>query len=202
MALDLKNIKIKIDINNLPKPVRIAIVAVPPILILGLVGFMMILPKIKVMRTLNDEVTKLNATIAEKKSIADNLEIVKKQYEILKLKLKELKDLLPEEKEVSSFLKQLTDYGNAEGLLIQSWKPGKKKNHPNGIVYEMPVDVSFTGTYHNLGGFFSKLTDINRIVNIQDIKLGGSQNIADDQVVLNISFKLVTFVAVEGGFTE
>ena len=43
--------------------------------------------------------------------------------------------------------------------------------HSSGIVYEIPVKVELSGSYHSLGYFFSSLTKLNRIVNISDFKL-------------------------------
>jgi len=55
--------------------------------------------------------------------------------------------------------------------------------------------VELSGGYHNLGIFFSRLTKLNRIVNIADIKMGSPQPQRDEAIV-RINFKATTFSAV------
>ena len=121
--------------------------------------------------------------------------ILKQENNRLITRINELKEKLPEEKEISSLLKQVSDLGIASGLTIKSWKTGQKATHSSGIVYEIPVSVDVEGTYHNLGYFLSSLTKLNRIVNISDMKLG-SPKLVKAENLLTASFKASTFLAV------
>jgi type IV pilus assembly protein PilO len=106
-----------------------------------------------------------------------------------------LKQQLPDEKEVSTLLKQVSDLCIRSGLKVILWKPQQRKPHSSGIVYEIPVSVELSGSYHNLGYFFSSLTKLNRIVNISNIKLGDPK--ADQgSAMLRISFTATTFSAI------
>jgi type IV pilus assembly protein PilO len=106
-----------------------------------------------------------------------------------------LKLQLPEENEVSTLLKQTSDLCIASGLKVQLWKPEKRKTHPSGIVYEIPVKVELAGGYHNLGYFFGSITKLNRIVNITDFKLTNPK--PDKGVaVMKIEFTAMTFSSV------
>ena len=78
---------------------------------------------------------------------------------------------------------------------ILLWKPEQRVTHLSGIVYEIPVKVELSGSYHNLGYFFSSLTRLNRIVNISDIKLGDPKP-AKDSTVLKVTFAATTFSAI------
>jgi type IV pilus assembly protein PilO len=110
-------------------------------------------------------------------------------------RLDELKLQLPEEKEVSTLLKQVSDLGIRSGLHIMLWKPEQKKTHPSGIVYVIPVKVELTGSYHSLGYFFSSLTKLDRIVNISDIKLSDPKP-GKDVASLKVSFTATTFSSI------
>jgi len=156
------------------------------------------MPKQKKIKELDAKIDTQNNEIAASQAKAAKLEILKQENERLIKRINELKEQLPEEKEISSLLKQVSDLGIASGLSIKSWKPGQKTTHSSGIVYEIPVSVDVEGTYHNLGYFLSSLTKLNRIVNISDMKLGGPKLVKAENL-LSASFKASTFSAVPEG---
>lgn len=187
--------KLKLDINAMSVGLKIGLVVLIQGIISGLVILVAILPKYREIQRLNVEMTKQENEIAIDKVKAAKLSILKVENEKLKSRLDELKLQLPEEKEVSGLLKQVSDLGIKSGLKIVSWKPEQKKDHPSGIIYEIPVAVDLSGSYHNLGIFFSSLTKLSRIVNISDIKMGDPKP-QRDEAVLRITFKATTFSAV------
>lgn len=188
-------LRLKIDIKALPPAARIIITILPSVLITILTVVFLILPRDKEIKRLNDEITKQENEIAKDQAKAAKLDILKKENERLRARLDELKLQLPEEKEVSGLLKQVSDLSIKSGLKIVLWKPEQKKDHPSGIVYEIPVNVELSGSYHNLGIFFSNLTRLNRIVNIGDIKLSDPKP-QRNEAILKISFKATTFSSI------
>jgi type IV pilus assembly protein PilO len=199
LNVDLKNI----DWKNikLPKWAQVLIAVIPSAIIVGLVVFLSIMPKNQEIELLRQDIAKQEAEIAKSQSMVARLDELRAENERLKKKLKELEDQLPAESEISSLLKQVSDLGLEAGLKILSWKPATRRNHPSGVVYEIPVSVSMKGSYHRLGQFFASLTRLNRIVNITNIKLG-SPKFDGTEVQLSISFSAVTFTAVaEGGIS-
>jgi type IV pilus assembly protein PilO len=187
--------KMNIDLRNLP-PLGKALLMVLPSLVIALpVILLLILPKQKEIKRLNTEITKQESEITKDQMKVAKLVTLKLENEKLKRRLEELKLQLPEEKEVSGLLKQVSDLGTNSGLKIVSWKPEQRKNHPSGVVYEIPVSVGLSGGYHSLGTFFSSLTKLNRIVNISDIKLSEPKPLRDE-AILKITFKAITFSAL------
>jgi type IV pilus assembly protein PilO len=195
--IDLKNINLK-SLSNLPSWARKLIAVLPSVLVIAAAAFVFVLPKGEEVEALKQSIAKQETEIAKSQSMAARLDELKAENEKLKQKLKELEEQLPAESEISSLLKQVSALGLDAGLEILSWKPAPKRNHPSRIVYEVPVSISLRGGYHRLGKFFASLTLLERIVNISDITLGGAQAEADE-VLLSISFKAVTFTAVEEG---
>lgn len=188
-------LRLKIDIKALPPAARIIITILPSVLITILTVVFLILPRDKEIKRLNDEITKQENEIAKDQAKAAKLDILKKENERLRARLEELKLQLPEEREVSGLLRQVSDLGIKSGLKIVLWKPEQKKDHPSGIIYEIPVNVELSGSYHNLGIFFSNLTRLNRIVNIGDIKLSDPKP-QRNEAILKISFKATTFSSI------
>jgi type IV pilus assembly protein PilO len=186
---------LKLDIKTLPIYAKAIIAVLPSIIIVALVLFLAINPKLKQIKVLEAKIDKQNNEIAASQAKAAKLEMLKMENERLVARINELKEQLPEEKEISSLLKHVSDMGISAGLEIKSWKPSPKVTHPSGIVYEIPVAVNVEGTYHNLGYFLSSLTRLNRIVNITDMKLGSPKRERNESR-LQVSFKASTFSAI------
>jgi type IV pilus assembly protein PilO len=187
--IDLKKLK------DIPKPARIAVAVAPAILLMALFGYFNVMPKRAQAEVLKADISKLDGDISKKKSMAARLDAIKEEHEKLVQLLKELEERLPAEKEISSYLKQVSDIARASELQILSWRPAPRRMHPSNIVYEVPVSVNLTGSYHNLGIFFGRLTRLNRIVNIGDIRMG-SPTPREGEASLSVSFSAVTFTAV------
>ncbi len=186
---------INLNIKNLPLYAKAIISLLPAIILSVVVLIVVIMPKQKEIKALDAKIDTQNNEIAASQAKAAKLDILKQENQRLIARINELKEQLPEEKEISSLLKQVSDLGIAAGLNIKSWKPGQKAAHSSGIVFETPVAVDVEGSYHNLGYFLSSLTRLNRIVNIGDMKLGSPKEIKGENL-LSVSFKAATFSAI------
>lgn len=162
MALDLKS-------KNIPAYLKAIIILVPAIILVVLFITLIYSPKNKEINVLGASIAKLDNDIATAEVKVRKLDELKAEYEKVKLKLAELQQELPEEKEVSVLLKQISDLGIKSGLTIILWKPGAKKPDPKGIYTEIPVKMEVVADYHDLGVFFAHVSNIKRIVNIKNI---------------------------------
>jgi type IV pilus assembly protein PilO len=187
----------KIDLNALPKPARLAIMIGLPLMIAIVSFFLLINPKLKLMSQLEAEINKQRIEIADKKAKAERLEILIKENELLKKRLAELFEQLPEEKEVSSLLREVSLFGQNAGLEITLWKPAEKKTHPSNIVYEIPVTIEAMGTFKNFGSFLNRVAFMKRIVNVPDMKLTFQRQ--KEEAELKIAFHVVTYSAIPEG---
>src|SRR3972149_1797645 len=154
----------KIDIKTLPKYVKTIISVLPAVIIIIVVTFVILLPKNKEIKALENKILLQENEIAKSRAKAEKLPQLIAENQRLMRRLDELKLQLPEEKEVSSLLKQVSDLGIRSGLHIMLWKPEQKKTHPSGIVYVIPVRVDLTGNYHSLGYVDSRLTNLDRLM--------------------------------------
>jgi type IV pilus assembly protein PilO len=167
----------------------------PAIIIVIAAIFFFILPKHKEIKSIEIKISAQENEIAKDQAKAAKLPQLTLENEKLQKRLTELKQQLPEEKEVSSLLKQVSDLCIRAGLKVSLWKPEAKRTHPSGIVYEIPVKVELSGSYHNLGYFFSSLTKLNRIVNISEFRLGNAKP-EKGQAILKIALTATTFSSV------
>lgn len=187
--------KIKLDFSKVPSYVNIILAIIPAVIIIVVALFVFIFPKNKEIKDLETKIVAQESEIAKSQSKAEQLPVLIAINEDLKKKLNKLKNQLPDEKEVTSLLKKVSDFAIRSGLKVDFWKPEKKKIHSSGIVYEIPVRVELEGSYHNLGHFFSNITSLNRIVNISNLKLT-EQETAGSNAILKINFTATTFSAV------
>ena len=188
-------LKLKIDLGTMPVAAKVALSMLPALIISVIVIVFLVVPKNKEIKRLNAEITKQENQIAVDQIKVARLADLRMQNDKLKKRMEELKQQLPEEKEVSSLLKQVSDLGIRSGLKIVSWKPEAKKDHPSGTIYEIPVAVEVSGSYHSLGIFFSGLTKFSRIVNIGDIKISDAKPQRTEATV-KITFKATTFSGI------
>lgn len=192
------NLKLNLKGLNVPKPVRYIIAIGLPLLIIVLFYFLFYSPKSKEIKSLKATISKQEQEISNAEVKLRKLPKLKALYAVRVKELDELKRQLPEEKEVSGLLKQVSDLGIKSGLTIGLWKPSSKSMHSSGVVYEIPVEVNMKGAFHRLGYFFSELSGLNRIVNIKDLKLT-KPVMAGNEAILEISFNAATFSSVPEG---
>jgi len=188
-------LKLKLDFSKIPSYVKIILAVIPAVVIIVVALFVFIFPKNKEIKDLETKILAQESEIAKSQSKAEKLPELIAINEDLKNKLNELKKQLPDEKEVTSLLKQVSDFAINSGLKVDLWKPAQKKIHASGIVYEIPVQVELTGSYHNLGQFFSNITKLTRIVNISNLRLS-EQEMLGRTALLKIVFTATTFSAV------
>jgi type IV pilus assembly protein PilO len=191
---------LKLDSKNVPKGLKIVLAFLPSVIIAIIVLLAFVSPMTKEFKQIKKDIAKQEEDIKKYQALVDKLEILKVENEALKKKLDKLSEYLPEEKEVSSLLKQISDVAFTSDVDIISWKPEARKAHSSGIVEEIPFSVTMSGDYHSFGDFFSNLSQLNRIVNLSDIKIAVEKS-RGKKMSLNIGFKAVTFTAVKEGST-
>lgn len=188
----------RMSLKNPPKFVKILVAILPSAILVGAFIYLAILPKNAEIEQLNLDIAKQEADISKSQSMVQRLDELKAENERLRAQLAVLEEYLPEEKEISSLLKQVEELSKEAGLEILSWKPSAKRRHPSGIVFEVPVSIKLNGSYHDLGHFFSSLTQLDRIVNVKNINMSGPRP-AGDKAMLNIGFDAATFTAIPEG---
>lgn len=76
---------------------------------------------------------------------------------------------LPNRTEMESLLSDINQAGLGRGLQFELFKPGA--DNVKDFYAEMPINVSITGNYHDLGAFVSDISRMPRIVTLNDISL-------------------------------
>jgi type IV pilus assembly protein PilO len=98
-----------------------------------------------------------------------SLDALKLEYEDLLGRYHEIEQLLPEVKQIPSFLVQLHTASALTGTKIVNIEPEAIK--PESFYNVAGFDVEMTGTYHDLGKFIGYVANFPFIANISKIKI-------------------------------
>jgi len=187
---------INIDIKNLPPYLRVIVASIPSLILIILFVVLFYLPKNKEIKDLNTKISKLDSEIKSSEVKVKRLDALIAENALLKARLLELQEQLPQEKEVSGLLKQISDLGLKSGLEIILWRPEDRRADPSGLYVEIPVKVEVLTGYHNLGVFFSYISRLPRIVNISDLELGVSgRGLQEGENFISAKFTAITFAS-------
>ena len=132
----------------------------------------------------------LNRQLAEKQEIAQNLNERRREMDLLEQKLAEALTELPEKKDLDELLAQLNDIAKKSGLEISKVEPGAET--PAQFIYRIPIKIQVNGNYHEVAMFLQEISNMRRIVNVSNIKLGNG-NVKNEKVVLNADFLATAF---------
>ena len=104
---------------------------------------------------------------------ANKLQEFQREVQLLEAKLDTLKRILPPEKETPDVMRRV------QALAAQSFL-NVKKFTPSAVVQkefyqEVPINMELTGSYHNLGLFFDRVSRLSRLVNVKNLKVKNSQ---------------------------
>lgn len=136
-------------------------------------------PRAESIASMQQEYEKLSADLMKAKQTASRLPHVKAEYEQLSAKWDEAKTLLPTEKEMAGLLAQVTVAGQRSGVDFLLFEPSAPA--PRDIYMENPIDVQVEGTYHDIGMFMSRTSNLPRIINVNSIEMKNIPNPADPE---------------------
>jgi type IV pilus assembly protein PilO len=135
------------------------------------------------LRTLEDE-------LIQKQSIANNLAQFKHEKEILERRLAQALTELPNEANVDDLIRSLSEIGTKSGLTINTIDPQAEQKQ--SFYAAIPIVMSVTGNYHEIGVFLDSLSKLARIVNVTNIKMG-TPKMTNEKLVVNATYVATTF---------
>jgi Tfp pilus assembly protein PilO len=112
--------------------------------------------------------TKLNQEVTQLQVYKQRYGELKQQMDALNRQLDTLKTIVPEEKEVDEFIRQVQGAAAASNVALRRLTAGNVV--PKEYHYEMPFDAQADGPYFNVLDFFSRLSRLSRIINVGDLQ--------------------------------
>ena len=113
--------------------------------------------------------SQLKDKFVEKLKQARNLETLRKQKEQVSVYVNQLEKQLPSRAEMSALLSEINQAGVERGLEFELFKPGQVVVRE--FYAELPISIRLVGGYHELGAFASDISNLARIVTLNNINL-------------------------------
>jgi type IV pilus assembly protein PilO len=98
-----------------------------------------------------------------------SLDALKLEYKDLLARYQEIEQLLPEVKQIPSFLVQLHTASSLTGTKITKIEP--QTIQPESFYNVASFDIEMTGTYHDFGKFIGYVANFPFIANVSELKL-------------------------------
>ncbi|MBU0509527.1 type 4a pilus biogenesis protein PilO [bacterium] len=127
------------------------------------------IPRQEKARRLASEIATESDLLARGKRIAANYQTMQEDYERLMQSWSIAHELLPTQREMEGLLKTITLAGQKRGVTFTLFRPLDPVEKP--YYWENPIQIRTLSTYHDLGAFLSDVAALDRIVNVNDLKL-------------------------------
>ncbi|MDX8400201.1 MAG: type 4a pilus biogenesis protein PilO [Gallionellaceae bacterium] len=114
----------------------------------------------------------LKAEFLVKKKKAVNLDIIRRQLTETQQSFGALLKQLPSKSEMDALLTDINQAGLGRGLHFELFRPGVEV--VTGVFAEQPITIRVTGNYDDLGKFSSDISQLPRIVTLNDINVSPS----------------------------
>lgn len=166
---DLKNLNPK-DIGGWPVVPKVAVLVAMLVIVVFAAYWLDWSEQLDQLEKVRREEVQLREDFLAKKKQAINLDTYRQQLKEIDQSFGALLKQLPNKSEMDALLVDINQAGLGRGLEFELFKPA-----PNEIrsefYAELPVTIKVTGNYHDLGHFASDVSQLPRIVTLNDIKI-------------------------------
>jgi type IV pilus assembly protein PilO len=154
-------------------------------------GYFSAYPQYVHIQELGEEAAKLEKEVETARGLAKQYNRFKKEMAEAEDEFKLARAALPDKQEIPSLLTGITWSGHQVGLEFLLFEP--KPEIARDFYAEIPVSITVTGEYHRVAMFFDHISNLNRIVNIRDLRMLPQQ----DSARLTTTCTAVTYKFVE-----
>jgi len=119
--------------------------------------------------TLRSDYERKSSELARARASVADLPRFEAEYDQLHQRWELAAELLPTDRQLSTLLRKITLAGQQTGVQFVMFKPGSQR--PSEYHTELPVQISVTGPYHNIGSFLAELANLRRIVTVSNLHL-------------------------------
>jgi type IV pilus assembly protein PilO len=112
----------------------------------------------------------LRGQFLQKKAQAINLEAYRKQLADIEQSFGAMLKQLPNKSEMEALLSDINQAGLGRGLQFELFKPAASEL-TSDFYAELPITVKLAGNYHDIGAFASDVSQLSRIVTLNNLAL-------------------------------
>jgi type IV pilus assembly protein PilO len=115
--------------------------------------------------------SELRQQVIDKKAQAINLEAYRKQLADIEQSFGAMLRQLPNRSEMEALLSDINQAGLGRGLQFELFKPAAAEIMSE-FYAELPIGIKVSGNYHDMGAFASDVSQLSRIVTLNNVALG------------------------------
>lgn len=124
------------------------------------------------------QIQQLKAKNAQGSIIRQNLAATEQTLKEKREEMDRLRDLLPDSVEISRVYDNIKDFLREQRLELRRFI--HQKSTPADFYTAQPIQVEVTGSYDNLGQFFSRLGFYSRIVSVTEVQVKSAEDSAQE----------------------
>lgn len=174
MALDIDLDELTFDnIGSWPLPVKIVACVFAFTFILIAAYYLDTANQIDQLEVDKRKETVLRREFENKQQQSASLQAYKLQLAEIRRSFGALLRQLPSKTEVPGLLEDISKSGVASGLEFKLFDPAQEVRHD--FYAELPIRITVTGNYHQLGDFVSRVAGLDRIVTLHDFRIYQAQ---------------------------
>jgi type IV pilus assembly protein PilO len=163
-----------------------ALLALPLIIFL----FVFYFPKSKEIALLTQQQNTAMVDLQKAKTTAATLDRHKAEMASIEEQFERTSVLFPKEKEIPRLLIDISAEGQSAGLDFLVFKPLAAV--PKDFYAEIPIDIKLRGPFHNVGSFLDKISKLDRIVSVTNVKMSAPKK-SEGEMLLDSNCRLVTY---------
>jgi type IV pilus assembly protein PilO len=179
-------------IEDIKMPIRLAIFFGTIVIFIVLFVWLIYIPKTTSINEVKADIESVNSELSRAKIQRKKLPEKRAEREKVTLQFEAAQKLLPSGKEIPELLTKITELGTASNLDMSTFVPQNLRK--KGFYAEIPISLQITGTYHDVAVFFERVGKMDRIMNIQNVRMTPVSNIS---TTLNITCNAITYTFIE-----
>lgn len=139
------------------------------------------------------EVVKAEADLQAAKDNLANYEQRVKEQAARDKELKKMLEVVPvDSSTIDHLMSTFQREARGVGLAIKTWSPQPEQFHD--FYAKIPVEVKAVGTWHEVGEFFRRVSEMKQIVNVEEVKMKIGKEFDDNGFpLLEVDFTASTF---------
>lgn len=161
------------DVGNWPVPVQLLTLIAVFVLVVLLGGFATWSGLYDELSAGQQEELTSKEAFLDKKRKAVNLDAYKQQLFEIQQAFGALLKQLPSKAEMETLLTEINQSGVGRGLRFELFKPAPKETKTAEFA-ELPIELTIIGTYHDLAAFASDVSQLSRIVTLENMRLAAA----------------------------
>jgi type IV pilus assembly protein PilO len=180
--------------SKLPRAYRMAAIPLLCAVVFGGYGWAFYRPAAARHGSVEQQERDLQRKVSEVRAIVANLDAFEKELADLEVKLKHALRQLPDSKELPVLLTDISSLGKDAGLEFKLFRP--KDEVAREFYAEVPIEIQFSGHYHDIARFFDKVSKLPRIVNVSRLEMKVGDRNAEGTTLV-VSGEATTFRFIE-----